>query len=75
MGADSKLQRYREFEDMVFISQIIAIVLYIIFSKLFKGFVKYYNKKDLNDKYHKILWEKNEDFLEQTSYYMQIFTV
>ena len=58
------LTKYRYYEVTVFFSQILAIVVYIVFCKLFKSLKKCLGTFDKTEPFHKYLVIKNEDFLE-----------
>lgn len=60
-------------ESCIFYAQIISIIVYIIFCKIFKALKNSRNPGkclDKNDPFQKILLNKNEDFLENENFFM-----
>lgn len=64
------IDTYRQFEVFAFYSQLLAIVIYVIYSKLFLLAKKYSGTFDKNDPFQKILAENNKDFLENENFFM-----
>ena len=60
---------------MVFIAQIIGIMSFLIFSKIFTQLVRKCNKKDLKDPFQKLLYNKNVDFLETDNFFLSIYVI
>ena len=65
-----RVDTYRYFEIFTFESQLLAIVVYIIYSKSFLKAKKYLGTFDKHDPFQKILADTNQDFLDQENIFM-----
>ena len=70
-----RVDTYRYFEIFTFDSQLLAIVVYIIYSKSFLKAKKYLGTFDKYDPFQKILADTNQDFLDQENLFMITITL
>ena len=56
-------------------SQILGIIFYIIYGKVMKKLIKWAKKRDTQDPFQIILWNKNHDFLENENFFMSICVI
>jgi len=59
----------------VFEAQITGIIFYLCFAKVFKMFVRRFNRRNESDPFQKILYNKNTDFLETDNFFMNIYII
>ena len=70
------LHRYRELEVAIFYFQIVAMILYVIYCMVFKALKKMrQGKLDKSDPFQRILMNKNDDLLENQSFFSYIFNI
>ena len=70
------LYRYRETEIAVFYAQILAMIIYVIYCMIFKALKKMkQGKLDKSDPFQRILMNKNDDLLENQSFFSYIFNI
>lgn len=69
--------RYRESEIAVFYFQIVAMIVYVIYCMIFKASkkMKQGGKLDKSDPFQRILMNKNDDLLENQSFFSYIFNI
>jgi len=66
---------YRFYELLAFYSQLLAIVIYIVYSKLFLVAKRRLGTFDKSDPFQLILADRNQDFLENENYFMVMLVV
>ena len=68
---EKDLHSFRIVMSFVFFAQVIAIMMYILFCKVYKALkYKKQGKLDIRDPFQKILSNKNEDFLQNSNFFM-----
>lgn len=63
------LDSYRKFELAVFYSQLISIILYIIYCKMFNYLKERFNQIDKNDPFQNLIRDTHRDFLEEDNFF------
>jgi len=69
------IQIYRLFEILVMYSQIFGIIFYILYGKIMKKVIKWAGRRDEEDPWQIILWNRNQDFLENDNFFMSICVI
>ena len=56
-------------------SQIFGIIFYILYGKIMKKVIKWAGRRDEEDPWQIILWNRNQDFLENDNFFMSICVI